>query len=360
VTITREIDRNDPAKLPLVSFVVLNHNYGRYLRECVDSIMSQNYPNIECVIVDNASTDDSHEVIDALARQFPLLKIVRNDENIGQAAAWCIGFAMTSGSYVAFVDADDYLLPNFCGTHIRAHLTLPCAVGFTSAGMLQLANDTIVLGAYRAYSGRKGSVPIKPESLRNIEHMRQGLGTGELESGEFAAELKMVRSENIQWVWSPTSSAVYRRDAIFLFANNPKLKHLRFAADAYFYYGINSITGSVLIEKPLAVYRIHSANVFSRRAALDGMRGFDREMEESGKAALFALEHMVTEFDSFFRYQNVASLWSAMHTLRVKADIGKWQWAELILSRLIRLYFGMIVRNAAPRLRSKRTTGSNP
>ncbi|HEY5226847.1 MAG TPA: glycosyltransferase family A protein, partial [Methylovirgula sp.] len=90
-----------PAKLPLLSFIVVNYNYGRFLETCVVSIMEQNYPNIECLIVDNASTDISVSVIDSLEQRYPALQVLRNSTNLGQNGACCLGLARTRGSFVA-------------------------------------------------------------------------------------------------------------------------------------------------------------------------------------------------------------------------------------------------------------------
>ncbi len=51
--------------LPLVSVVVINFNYGRFLRAAVDSVFGQTYPNVECIVVDNGSTDESGAVLQA-------------------------------------------------------------------------------------------------------------------------------------------------------------------------------------------------------------------------------------------------------------------------------------------------------
>src|SRR5579863_4892344 len=113
--------RNDlmpPAfHLPLVSVVIVNYNYGRYLEEAVASVFGQTYANVECIIVDNASTDETPKVLAALCERYPQLIIVRRTSNEGQTAASLDGFARTTGHYVIFLDADDILLPRCIETH---------------------------------------------------------------------------------------------------------------------------------------------------------------------------------------------------------------------------------------------------
>ena len=72
-----------------------------------------------------------------------------------------------------------------------------------------------------------------------------------------------------QWVWSPTSGNCFRRDALCLFADNPALHDLRTGTDLYFCLGINAVSGSVLIDAPVAVYRLHGGNIYSQTAPIE-------------------------------------------------------------------------------------------
>src|ERR1700689_3221208 len=74
-------------QLPLISFIVVNYNYGRFLRQCVDSIFAQTYPVIECIVVDNKSTDESLQVIADLKATYPKLDVIYEPANLGQSAA---------------------------------------------------------------------------------------------------------------------------------------------------------------------------------------------------------------------------------------------------------------------------------
>ncbi len=122
--------------LPLVSVIIVNYNYGRFLKQAADSIFEQNYPNIECIIVDNASTDCSAAVLLDISRQYPGAKIVRRKDPGGQSLASKEGFEASSGEYVVFLDADDYLLASFVETHVFVHLSLRVPVGFSSSDMI--------------------------------------------------------------------------------------------------------------------------------------------------------------------------------------------------------------------------------
>src|SRR5215212_917729 len=92
---------------PLVSIIINNYNYDRFLDEAISSALNQTYPHVEVVVVDDGSTDDSRQLIANHEDQIvPVLK-----ENGGMSSACNAGFAASRGEIVIFLDADDYLFP---------------------------------------------------------------------------------------------------------------------------------------------------------------------------------------------------------------------------------------------------------
>jgi glycosyltransferase involved in cell wall biosynthesis len=287
--------------LPLVSVIIVNFNYGRFLNTTVESVFAQSYPNIECIVVDNASTDESGTVLRMLAARHLNLKIIFRTENAGQTPAALEGLAASAGPYVIFLDADDFLLPTCVETHIFVHLSLRIHVGFTSGDMLQLAGDQVVLGTEHAFNRvmktRRG---IKPRAARPYRHP-----FGETwPCPEFdASVLKTIRfvGRTKQWVWAPTSANCFRRDALALFADNAALQQLRTGTDLYFCIGINAICGSVLIDKPVAVYRLHGSNIYSQRPQLNRVLCYQPgcEGDSNEKARALLVDHLVAHAGRF-------------------------------------------------------------
>ena len=253
-------------RLPLVSVVVINFNYGRFLRAAVDSVFGQTYPNVECIVVDNGSTDESGAVLQAIEARYANVKIIRRAENGGQNRAALEGFAASAGPYVIFLDADDLLLPTCIETHIFVHLSLRIHVGFTSGDMLQLSGDQVVLGTEHAFNRvMLSSRGIKPRAARPYRHLFGETWPPEDFDRRVLETIRFVGLTN-QWVWAPTSGNCFRRDALNLFADNPALQILKTGTDLYFCLGINAVSGSVLIDVPVAAYRLHGGNILFAKA----------------------------------------------------------------------------------------------
>lgn len=106
---------------PLVSVLVFNYNYGRYLRECFDSVLAQTYSNIEIVFSDNASTDDSWDIALEYQRRHPgVFFIARMRKNFGSDANFRNCSINTRGKYFVELCSDDALLPNFVSRTVEA------------------------------------------------------------------------------------------------------------------------------------------------------------------------------------------------------------------------------------------------
>lgn len=91
-----------------VSVIVTNYNTSEYIEKCLESILSQSYQNIECIVVDDASTDNSIEIIS----KFPVT-LIQHSENKGSGKARQTGIDASTGDFIMFVDSDDYISQGF-------------------------------------------------------------------------------------------------------------------------------------------------------------------------------------------------------------------------------------------------------
>jgi glycosyltransferase involved in cell wall biosynthesis len=94
-------------RVMLATVLITSYNYATYLPDAIDSALAQTHPDVEVVVVDDGSTDDSRDIIGRYGdRIVPVLQ-----ENAGQAAATNAGFAASRGDVVCLLDADDVLAP---------------------------------------------------------------------------------------------------------------------------------------------------------------------------------------------------------------------------------------------------------
>lgn len=111
---------------PCVSVIVTNFNYGRFLDRCLSSVLEQSYPNLELLICDNNSTDDSLTVINKyIARDPSRVTLVRHRSNLGSAANFVSGERLKRGDYFINLGADDYLHPDYLSTAVKLFNAYP-------------------------------------------------------------------------------------------------------------------------------------------------------------------------------------------------------------------------------------------
>ena len=259
--------------LPLVSVIIVNYNYGRFLTDAVRSVFNQTYKHVECFVVDNNSTDDSHDVLEDLSAAYPGLEVVHRRSNDGQCVASAEVFPRTKGQYVVFLDADDVLLPDFVGTHIYVALSLYTHVGFTCSDMIQAVGREVVLST--SLMDNRPDRGQKSGAERLMRPLARSIWPAEGLCPVAEDEVQFVGREERDWRWTATSAFMFRRDAVASLIDNPRLKVLRCALDVYFARGINAITGSVLIDRALCIYRMHGSNIFSRHAHLNRCLNFE-------------------------------------------------------------------------------------
>mgnify|MGYP001049125428 CR=1 FL=1 len=90
----------------LASIVILNYNGIRFIERCLTSILETDYPNIEIILVDNGSTDGSLEIASRLFSKNQIVRIIRNERNLGFAEGNNVGYASSKGQVIVFLNID--------------------------------------------------------------------------------------------------------------------------------------------------------------------------------------------------------------------------------------------------------------
>lgn len=104
---------------PLVSVVIPVYNVSRYLPQCLDSVISQTYRNLEILIVDDGSTDDSGDICDRYANGDDRIRVFHTP-NGGIASARNLALENVKGQYISFLDSDDWIERHAIETLLRA------------------------------------------------------------------------------------------------------------------------------------------------------------------------------------------------------------------------------------------------
>lgn len=103
---------NNTSNTPLISVIIPVYNAEKYLCKCVNSILSQTYANLEIILVDDGSTDQSGQMCDAYTKQDDRVQVI-HQKNGGISVARNTAIKVARGSYISFVDSDDCIAPDF-------------------------------------------------------------------------------------------------------------------------------------------------------------------------------------------------------------------------------------------------------
>ncbi|AUD07396.1 glycosyltransferase [Spirosoma pollinicola] len=123
---------------PWVSVICTNYNQLAYLEQALQSVIDQDYPNVELIVIDNGSTDGSVERILSFNQRNPTIRFIRNLANLGLNRAFNQGLALAEGRYIIDLAADDILLPGRISKQVALfeQLAGPYAVVFSNAAYI--------------------------------------------------------------------------------------------------------------------------------------------------------------------------------------------------------------------------------
>lgn len=129
-------------ELPLISVIVPVYKVEAYLSQCIRSITEQTYQNLEIILVDDGSPDQSGAICDAWAEKDSRIRVIHKENN-GAGAARNTGLDVATGELLAFVDSDDYIAPD-----MYAHLyeLMRCGADIAECGFVETNGDNVAFG----------------------------------------------------------------------------------------------------------------------------------------------------------------------------------------------------------------------
>ncbi|MEO0648903.1 MAG: glycosyltransferase [Cyanobacteria bacterium J06650_10] len=235
---------------PLVSIVINNYNYAQFLPKAIESALQQTYQNIEIVIVDDGSTDNSVALIETYVkasqtrsghRIVPVLKA-----NGGHASTFNAGFAASKGEIVCFLDADDIFLCDKVERVVNALEEHPLADWCVHALQLFCTQTQNILGVTRAF----------PQQTIDA-------------SGpyDFRASIKQGY---LKFYPPSTSGLCFRRELLSKILPMPEI--LQMAADRYLVQAALILSEGYFLQTPLTRQAIHSNNDGTMKTSLSSKK----------------------------------------------------------------------------------------
>jgi len=198
----------------LVSVTIVTYNSGRFIKRCLESVLAQKYPHKEIIIIDNASTDGTADILEQFEDR---CQIIYNSENVGFAAAQNQAIRMSSGDWILALNPDLLLLPGFIQALVEAGNISPkvgsvCGKLLTMTATFDLPEKPLVdsTGIY--------FTPM----LRHLDRGSQEVDNGHFLKHEYvfgasaAAALyrrEMIEDVSIGGEFFDTDFFVYREDA---------------------------------------------------------------------------------------------------------------------------------------------------
>ncbi len=219
---------------PALSVIVPNYNHAQYLPRCLTAMVRQTVQPAEILVLDDASTDNSVELIESFAKNHPVVHLHRNEKNLGIVANVDRGINLARGDYLAFAAADDEVAPGFFEKSLtllakHPHAALCCTIG-----------------EYR-------------ESATGLNwHM----GVGVTDEPAYLSPARMVECERKGKFYIPPNSVIFKKSALFEVGRfRPELK---FACDWFAMYVAGFRYGICFVPEPLAVFHVLPDSYYHR------------------------------------------------------------------------------------------------
>ena len=306
------------------------------------------------MIVDDASTDDSASVVERFLqsdRAGGRFRLHRHSQNEGQMAAFQTGLGLTSGSFVVFVDADDFLFPDFLEAHIKAHLNSARLAAFTNSEQLQISADGQVISGIQGLAGTPDLRSSRaPDGHRWSFSATRGVTLEQTELPLKYFEPLEIASRG--WIWSTTSATMFRRPVLDLIMS-PEARTLRICADRYVFNFSHCLGGSMLIRSVHGCYRRHAVNGFATNPVLGGDCFIgDNRKDPAELANALIFQRILRQFALF------CTLAGKSHTIAMLRHFGprrRWPKLKLALTTVFQM-----IRDGQLRGATRLSPGSAP
>jgi glycosyltransferase involved in cell wall biosynthesis len=332
-------ERRDTAavQMPLVSVVITNFNYRRYIRQAIDSVQQQSYRKFECIIVDDRSTDGSFNEIENYVHSLAdsRFRVLQMEINSGQMAAIKAGLERTSGPFVLCLDGDDRLHPDALQCHLAAHLNSSYSAGVSVCDAQLIDGDNTLLQTTFHTLLKKRTADVYAGAKPIPRHAVGTIRDDQLDLPDPPMRVQYIDRGCYGWHGVATSGMMWRRDLLDLIwpAN---MTGLRVSADYYLYNLCHLISGTVTINLSLFSYRLHRQNNFASWAVIGGFFDTGPNLDYQKVLQPQIVAHLVdnaNRFDRLIGMQRVGEI--------IALFVKRWELYDYVKrSKPLRMWYG--------------------
>ncbi|MCX6994390.1 MAG: glycosyltransferase [Chlamydiae bacterium] len=231
--------------IPQLSIVIPAYNYGHYLSDAIDSILVQEFPSMELIIIDDGSTDNTPAIIEKYKQHVPYLRHIKHEKNRGIHYTINSSIDLARGEYIHWLAADDFRAPSFIKRSMQVLLANPhMSICCSDFGYVKEEKGRKILLSEPLIRGMTAPLILHPSEL-----------------------IKILRSTDF---WIPGHTSIVKKESI--------IKHGRFKeifrekCDWILLHQIALHEGVVYIPETLSYIYCHSQSYSAQRESTQKMR----------------------------------------------------------------------------------------
>lgn len=230
--------------MPKVSVIVPNYNHAPFLRQRIDSILSQSYQDFELILLDDCSSDNSREILLEYKNNPKVSKVIFNEHNSGSTfRQWNKGISCALGEWIWIAESDDYAEPGFLETLLTSVENHPnCGLAFCSSRLIN-ENGEIT---FENENGNRGNITV----FNGLDFIQQRLS---------------LKND----IWN-ASMMIFQKNCYPAADQRYLYEGMHYCGDWMFYVMIAEKSDVISVEKELNNFRQHDGNV-SRKAEKAGL-----------------------------------------------------------------------------------------